>query len=245
MDRRRRRSPCPAGGSPLGSPAARRPEADTRRRSRAATPEPEPAVEPTPTAAPAEAPTPAEPPADPSPDASTEPAATPAATETPVDQPVVDEGEAIPAEGASWSPDLAAESLTEPAAAISPSGLKREVFGFLPYWEVSDSSTTLDYSKISTIAYFGVGAAANGSLEKKNKDGTTTTGWNGWTSADDDERHQQGPPEQDPRRADRAELRVVVRRLHEAEGAPRQQHRPSRRSPRTSRSRSATAAPMA
>ena len=66
---------------------------------------------------------------------------------------------------------------------IGPSALTREVFGFLPYWEVSDSSTTLDYSKISTIAYFGVGAAANGSLEKKNKDGSTTTGWNGWTSS--------------------------------------------------------------
>ncbi len=71
----------------------------------------------------------------------------------------------------------------EPTAVVSPTGLKREVFGFLPYWEVGDSSTTLDYSKISTIAYFGVGAARNGSLEKKNTDGTTTTGWNGWTSA--------------------------------------------------------------
>ncbi len=150
-----------------------------------ATPEPEPTVEPDPTAAPVEAPSdpPAEPPADPSPDASSEPAATPAATDTPVDQPVLDEGEAIPAEGVSWAPDLAAESLTDPAAAISPGGLKREVFGFLPYWEVSDSSTTIDYSKVSTIAYFGVGAAANGSLEKTNKDGSTTTGWNGWTSS--------------------------------------------------------------
>ena len=146
----------------------------------------EPAAEPAPTAAPDEAPSDptAEPSADPSPDASSEPAATPSATDTPVDQPVIDEGDAIPAEGVSWSPDLAAESLTEPAAAISSAGLKREVFGFLPYWEVSSSSTTIDYSKISTIAYFGVGAAANGSLEKKNSDGTTTTGWNGWTSAD-------------------------------------------------------------
>ena len=146
----------------------------------------EPAAEPPPTAAPAEAPTEptADPSADPSPDASSEPAPTPAVTDTPVDQPIIDDGDAIPAEGVSWSRDPAAENRTEPAAAISPAGLKREVFGFLPYWEVSSSSTTIDYSKISTIAYFGVGAAANGSLEKKNSDGTTTTGWNGWTSAD-------------------------------------------------------------
>jgi spore germination protein YaaH len=146
-----------------------------------ATPAAEPsAVEPTPAAAPTE--TPADPTSD-SDDPSGDPSPTPAATDTPVDQPVLDEGQAIPAEGASWSPDLAAESVFDPAAAVAPGGLKREVFGFLPYWEVSDSSTTIDYAKISTIAYFGVGAAANGSLEKTNKDGSTTTGWNGWTSS--------------------------------------------------------------
>ena len=38
----------------------------------------------------------------------------------------------------------------------------REVFGFLPYWELTDSSTRLDWEKLSTIAYFGVGADGNG-----------------------------------------------------------------------------------
>ena len=66
---------------------------------------------------------------------------------------------------------------------MTPAGLRREVFGFLPYWELSDSSTTLDYTKLSTIAYFGVGAAANGNLEKTNSDGSTTVGWSGWTSS--------------------------------------------------------------
>lgn len=67
-----------------------------------------------------------------------------------------------------------------PAAA---SGLRRQVFGFLPYWELSDSSTNLNYSLLSTIAYFSVGADRNGNLLKQDPDGTTTTGWGGWTSA--------------------------------------------------------------
>jgi spore germination protein YaaH/flagellar hook assembly protein FlgD len=84
------------------------------------------------------------------------------------DVPYVAPGSAVPA-------DL--------AAAVDPGGLKREVFGFLPYWELTDSSTRLDWDKLSTIAYFGVGAAANGDLQRRNGDGSTTVGWSGWTSA--------------------------------------------------------------
>lgn len=69
------------------------------------------------------------------------------------------------------------------ASAVDPGGLKREVFGFLPYWELTDSSTRLDWEKLSTIAYFGVGAAGNGDLQRTNSDGSTTVGWSGWTSA--------------------------------------------------------------
>ena len=69
------------------------------------------------------------------------------------------------------------------AAAVDPGGLKREVFGWLPYWEVSDSSTRYDWDVLSTVAYFGVGAAGNGDLQRKNSDGTTTVGWSGWTSS--------------------------------------------------------------
>ena len=74
-----------------------------------------------------------------------------------------------------WHADL--------AAAVDPGGLKREVFGFLPYWELTDSSTRLDWEKLSTIAYFGVGAAGDGTLQKANSDGSTTVGWSGWTSS--------------------------------------------------------------
>ena len=71
----------------------------------------------------------------------------------------------------------------EPDARVSPSGLRREIFGFLPYWQVNSSSLRLDYAKISTIAYFGVGADGNGNLQKRNSDGSTTVGWSGWTSS--------------------------------------------------------------
>ncbi|HUQ42953.1 MAG TPA: glycosyl hydrolase family 18 protein [Candidatus Limnocylindria bacterium] len=69
------------------------------------------------------------------------------------------------------------------AAPVGPSGLRREVFGFLPYWEIGDSSTTLDWRTLSTVAYFSVGCNSNGSLQKRNPDGSTSTGWAGWTSS--------------------------------------------------------------
>jgi spore germination protein YaaH/flagellar hook assembly protein FlgD len=81
--------------------------------------------------------------------------------------------------------DTVALEDTEAADPLDPTavGLRRQVFGFLPYWELSDSSTKLDYGVLSTIAYFSVGADKNGNLLKKNSDGTTTTGWGGWASS--------------------------------------------------------------
>lgn len=69
------------------------------------------------------------------------------------------------------------------AAPIGPSGLQREVFGFLPYWELGDSDTTLDWRTLSTVAYFSVGCLSSGWLDKYDADGSTTTGWGGWTSS--------------------------------------------------------------
>ncbi len=82
------------------------------------------------------------------------------------------------AAGATWT---APETVTTDTAAAS--GLRRQVFGFLPYWEVSGSASTLNYDDLSTIAYFSVGANSAGNLLKKNSDGSTTTGWGGWTSS--------------------------------------------------------------
>ena len=100
----------------------------------------------------------------------------PAATAAPVDAPADDP--AMPAEGVAYVD--APEPAFDLAAA---SGLRRQVFGFLPYWELSGAATKLDYDVLSTIAYFSVGANAKGDLKKKAADGTNTTGWGGWTSS--------------------------------------------------------------
>ena len=74
-----------------------------------------------------------------------------------------------------------ADPPADPAAA---SGLRRQVFGFLPYWEVPGASTKLNYDVLSTVAYFSVGATRSGNLKKRTKEGSKTTGWAGWTSSD-------------------------------------------------------------
>jgi spore germination protein YaaH/flagellar hook assembly protein FlgD len=79
--------------------------------------------------------------------------------------------------------DAGDDAPTTTDAAVGATGLRREIFGFLPYWQVNSSTLRLDYSKISTIAFFGVGADGAGNLQKKNADGTTTVGWSGWTSS--------------------------------------------------------------
>ena len=210
-----------AGAAPRALPAGRRSGRELRDAMKQQHAAPTPASpRPPPTPAPAAEPTPAptEAPPSPTPEPATEPdPATPAPTDTPVDQPVIDESDVIPAEPASWTSGTAtAEATVQPAAVITQIGLRREVFGFLPYWELSDSSTTLDYAAISTIAYFGVGASATGTLieDTRRLDRLDERGAH--------QPHQRGPPEPHPGRADRAELRLVGGRLHQAEGAPRQ-----------------------
>src|SRR5260221_10124463 len=120
-------------------------------------------------------------PADPSPPpASTgDPAApSPDAVPAPVDAPV--NGSPIPADGASYVTPSSATAADGPAMGA---GLLRQVFGFLPYWETSGAASTLNSHVLSTIAYFSVGADKAGNLLKRNTDGTTTTGWGGWTSS--------------------------------------------------------------
>ena len=104
----------------------------------------------------------------------------PTPTEAPSDAPVVDPADIGEADGASVL-QIGDGAVSDLAAAVSPNGLRKEIFGFLPYWEL-DSSLVLDYAKLSTIAFFGVGASAAGNLEKT-KDGKATVGWAGWTSS--------------------------------------------------------------
>jgi spore germination protein YaaH len=69
---------------------------------------------------------------------------------------------------------------------VTPTGtvnvLRREVYGFLPYWE-SAAGSTLNYDILSTVAYFGVDVDGSGNLQKHDADGSTSTGWAGWTSS--------------------------------------------------------------
>ncbi len=109
-----------------------------------------------------------------------EPESTPAAVDAPVDGPID-----APSAEPSATPNADDATILIPAdegdAAGNATRLRKEVFGFLPYWEVN--SAYLDYELLSTIAYFSVGADKNGNLLKKNSDGSTTTGWGGWTSS--------------------------------------------------------------
>ena len=94
----------------------------------------------------------------------------------PVDVPA---GPTVDARPMAWQ--APAPTATTDVAATA--GLRRQVFGFLPYWEVPGASSRLDYGVLSTIAYFSVGADAKGNLRKRNADGSLTTGWAGWTSS--------------------------------------------------------------
>ena len=112
---------------------------------------------------------------------STDPTAGGTGSDAPVDGPI---GPTVAASNTSASfPFGSGAGPVVEAAPVNPDGLRREVFGFLPYWELSDSSTTLDWTVLSTIAYFSVGASADGNLLKQNSNGTVTTGWSGWTSS--------------------------------------------------------------
>ncbi|MEO7664104.1 MAG: glycosyl hydrolase family 18 protein, partial [Candidatus Limnocylindrales bacterium] len=104
----------------------------------------------------------------------------PVAADAPIDGAI---GPATAATTTAYEAPAATDPTLSPGATINPTGLRREVFGFLPYWELSASSTTLDYSVLSTIAYFSVGADKDGNLMKQTSTGAATTGWGGWTSS--------------------------------------------------------------
>ena len=101
---------------------------------------------------------------------------------SPLDRPIAPAADVVAANGAVFNRDDGSGGI-QLAAAVDPGALRREVFGFLPYWELASSSTTFDWETLSTIAYFGVGADASGNLMRRNADGSTTVGWSGWTSA--------------------------------------------------------------
>lgn len=62
--------------------------------------------------------------------------------------------------------------------AALPNGLRKQVFGFLPYWMLSATDLQwMRYDAVSTIAYFGVAARSDGTLV------TSGSTWSGWNSS--------------------------------------------------------------
>jgi spore germination protein YaaH len=74
--------------------------------------------------------------------------------------------------GVTASPTGQAKAQAAPAANV----LRREVYGFLPYWE-SVAGPKLNYDILSTVAYFGVPMEGTGNFTKGG------SGWAGWTSS--------------------------------------------------------------
>ena len=77
--------------------------------------------------------------------------------------------------------ETAAATASAREAAARVNVLRRQVYGFLPWWE-APYADELDYDILSTVAYFGVAVRSNGDLART-KDGSTTSEWAGWTSS--------------------------------------------------------------
>jgi spore germination protein YaaH len=59
----------------------------------------------------------------------------------------------------------------------------REVFGFLPYWQMNDPKTQIPLDTLTTIAIFGVEAGRDGQLVEQTAGGGTPPGWAAWNSS--------------------------------------------------------------
>ncbi len=87
-----------------------------------------------------------------------------------------------PPAAASWPGDRTCATIyPEP----TPSGTtsRREVFGYLPYWELYDAASSVDLNALSTIAYFGVEASRYGRLVTGTSSGGPNFRWAGWNSS--------------------------------------------------------------
>jgi len=125
------------------------------------------------------------------------PRSLPAGRESGASRTISNASEQIGRAGTSASPiTTGPTTLAASAVPAASTGLRRQVFGFLPYWQLGDPTTTLNDSLLSTIAYFSVAVDRSGNLVEKNSDGSTSTGWGGWTSAQlttvINQAHQQG-----------------------------------------------------
>jgi GH18 family chitinase len=74
------------------------------------------------------------------------------------------------------------ESLRELTPTYRPPGNKI-VFGFLPFWNMKDS-TKLHVRSLTHLAYFGIDLTADGAVKKYDKPGEKEPGWNKLNSGD-------------------------------------------------------------
>ena len=83
----------------------------------------------------------------------------------------------------SLAPVAAAQSETPGPVEPTPRSTlaQPEVFGFLPYWELS-RGPSVDLDVLTTLAFFGVEAGRDGRLMREDDEGQPTPGWAGWTS---------------------------------------------------------------
>jgi len=78
---------------------------------------------------------------------------------------------------------LSSTQATLAATSALPNGMRKEVFGFLPYWMLDAASLQwMQYQLVTTIGYFGVAARSDGTLATRSG-GTPTVGWSGWNSS--------------------------------------------------------------
>ncbi len=109
-----------------------------------------------------------------------------------------------------------------PSSRPAAVGMRREVYGFLPYWEVSDSDTRLNFDILTHLAYFSVGADADGEPEEARQRRLADDRVGRLDEREDDLDHQRRPREAQPGDAHPLGLRLDVRPGHRPEGAPGQ-----------------------
>ncbi len=78
---------------------------------------------------------------------------------------------------------IAVAAPVAPVVAVEPDPPRLaspEIFGYLPYW---DLDARIDFGAITTIAYFGLGAGADGQLVRSTGNGSVTTEYSRWQGA--------------------------------------------------------------
>lgn len=58
---------------------------------------------------------------------------------------------------------------------------KKEIFGFLPFWNLKEEPS-IRYAQLSTIAFFGLDVAPNGTIRTQTADGYEEPGWTAYRS---------------------------------------------------------------